>query len=644
MGKGRLRLPWLLVLSLLIALALSCSGSSSMNQTGLSAQMGTPLPLTQDGAIPAVPDPVEVYVVKTDGGDPKLVTVLSGVPMWAWSPDDDHAALITDITDHSARVNVISVEAGTAIATADIAGYPQTVEWSPTGGWLAWKSGTQDGSTLEAMRADGSGRQELTTAPGYGTGSITVIGWTPDDRLLVTRWEEGSDSELLQFDPASGGKRRVAALPEWAQPAGLSKDASQMAFIVGAGDIGCAEGSAFGLWVVDLATSDLRQVPPDTCGLASATWSPDGAKLAYSVETNDDARGTYALDVASGASRKLGGSETFFDYVRGWLPDGTGVLVDRSNCPVMGFCYPGSSQLVLIPSAGGDEKVIANDVWHVLSPDGAAAAFDKDGLQIDQIPNGPSREAMASDSDWQFNLLDWSPDGQWFSFARSHSRGFRQFEVNADGSGLKRLEDLSNWPDMPPWDDGEVPSPDGSKVALLGDPLQIRDAQSGNQVSVDGIHGGQAAWSPDGERLVFATCPLTSEGASPIHLVDADGTGLKQLTDGSSRDCFPTISPDGKSVACVRLKDLEQVITLDIDSLEEKTLLAIDPGQGPANDWPAWSPDGKLLALNIESGGIYVIKADGSGGQEEVAGDWFGGQYVGVRWQSDSRLYFVSAQ
>ena len=231
-------------------------------------------------------------------------------------------------------------------------------------------------------------------------------------------------------------------------------------------------------------------------------------------------------------------------------------------------------------------------------------------MQFDQIPDGPSRQAMAADSDWQFNLLNWSPDGQWFSFTRAHSRGDRQFEVNADGSGLKRLDDLDGWNDWPAWDEGEVPSPDGSKWAVLGDPLQIKDAQSGSVVPVDEIHGGQASWSPDGKTLVFAPCSLTDEGPSDIYLVNADGTDLKQLTNGSSHDCEPVFSPDGQRVAFVREQDdTEQVVVLDLNtSGRPRSSL---PRRSRA-EWAmlASMVSGRQAArLVVQSMGIYVIKS-----------------------------------
>ena len=80
-GKDKLRLPRLLALSLLAAMTLGtiCTSSSSMSQPQPSAETaGTPLPLSLEDAVPAVPDPVEVYVVKADGGGPKLITATLG--------------------------------------------------------------------------------------------------------------------------------------------------------------------------------------------------------------------------------------------------------------------------------------------------------------------------------------------------------------------------------------------------------------------------------------------------------------------------------------------------------------------------------------------------------------------------------------
>jgi Tol biopolymer transport system component len=402
----------ILVLVFLTALAAgSCGHDSATNQIQQPSGIGTPLSVTQD----AVSDPVELYVTNVYG-QPRLLTTLSSVPRLAWASDDDHAALVTDITSHSGRIHVISVKAGTDIVTADIAGNPRRLAWSPNGEWLAWEGSSQYGVTLEAMQADGSDRRELASNSNSWAEYGVVFGWKDDHTLLATVWEEPS-SLLYEFDLANSAKREVATQPE-ASSAELSRDASRVVFVVVEERQGCSPREfASSLWVMDVPTGSLHQVLPATCVLYSASWSPDGSQIAYSVG-EDNARGTYVLDLASGTSRKLGSSSRLFDHVQRWSSDGSAIVVYRSECPDGGECPGPLRELVSISVAGGDENVIPSALY-AFSPNGGAVAFEKDGLQVAQFPSGPTRQVMAADSDWQFDLLGWSADGQWFSFARS---------------------------------------------------------------------------------------------------------------------------------------------------------------------------------------------------------------------------------
>ncbi len=82
-------------------------------------------------------------------------------------------------------------------------------------------------------------------------------------------------------------------------------------------------------------------------------------------------------------------------------------------------------------------------------------------------------------------------------------------------------------------------NPDGSGVAPV---LQ-------QSLNVTG-----ASWSPDGTRIVFTTGDRFPGGGA-IRLVNADGSGLTQLTTGTS-DRTPVFSPDGSKVAFVRATEL----------------------------------------------------------------------------------------
>jgi hypothetical protein len=93
-----------------------------------------------------------------------------------------------------------------------------------------------------------------------------------------------------------------------------------------------------------------------------------------------------------------------------------------------------------------------------------------------------------------------------------------------------------------------------------------------------------------------------------IHVVNSDGTGVVQLTDGPS-DCSPSWSPDGLRLAFVRgCGQLSRIHIMDADG---SNLVMREAGGNPA-----WSPDGKRIAftsMSDGSQGIFVMPADDDG-------------------------------
>ena len=95
-------------------------------------------------------------------------------------------------------------------------------------------------------------------------------------------------------------------------------------------------------------------------------------------------------------------------------------------------------------------------------------------------------------------------------------------------------------------------SPDGTKVAYVSfekkKPIvYIHDLPTGKRIVVSDQKGNNSApaWSPDGRTLAVA---LSRTGNTQIFEVNADGSGLRRLTQGSSIDTEPAYSPDGNSI------------------------------------------------------------------------------------------------
>ena len=84
-------------------------------------------------------------------------------------------------------------------------------------------------------------------------------------------------------------------------------------------------------------------------------------------------------------------------------------------------------------------------------------------------------------------------------------------------------------------------------------------------------------------KLVFQT---TIGG--DIYVVNADGTGLRRVTDGID----PILSPDGTQLAFARWGSPAGVFVLDLRTGEERRVATVDRPRSPI-----WSPDGSKLAL-----------------------------------------------
>ena len=128
------------------------------------------------------------------------------------------------------------------------------------------------------------------------------------------------------------------------------------------------------------------------------------------------------------------------------------------------------------------------------------------------------------------------------------------------------------------------------------------------------------AWSPDGTRLAFsqwANFSVNGDSAQHLFVINADGSGRKQITRGNFRDATPTWSPDGARIAFAR-RDLESADT--VYNTLDVFIAVVNAGGGKVtsltrggdrDDAPAWSPDGQRIAYNSD-GSVWVIRADGS--------------------------------
>ncbi len=114
-----------------------------------------------------------------------------------------------------------------------------------------------------------------------------------------------------------------------------------------------------------------------------------------------------------------------------------------------------------------------------------------------------------------------------------------------------------------------------------------------------------ADWSPDGRRIVFA-----SNRTGNIHVINADGSDVTQLTHNSDGNIDPAWSPDGRRIVFASNRT-GNIHVINADG-SDVTQLTHDSRSGG----PAWSPDCRRIAFTSYprrgGGDIYVMNADGS--------------------------------
>lgn len=259
-----------------------------------------------------------------------------------------------------------------------------------------------------------------------------------------------------------------------------------------------------------------------------------------------------AVQIAVGAPQPITGIENAFPA---WAPDGSAIVFQsnrtgdwhlytmspdgsgvRDLTPAMKDCRnpsfsPDGSKIVFYSSATGNEEI------YVMSADGSG---------VTNLTKNPASDIHPH----------WTPDGKKivFNSLRDDPKAYDVYLMNADGSGVKRLTKTAEDETCAQF------SPDGKHLVFLrgfgngNDDIMLSGPDMKDAVNLSAspnANEGWPSWSPDGKRVLFSS---NRSGVMVIYVVNADGTGLRALTDGmaTSEDARAVFSPDGTRIAFTR--------------------------------------------------------------------------------------------
>jgi len=334
-------------------------------------------------------------------------------------------------------------------------------------------------------------------------------------------------------------------------------------------------------------------------------WSPDGKKIAFSTEEVRDpaARQTtsamYVVDVGGSAPKKVVDGDAIQPS---WSPSGDRIVYWSNN--------GGQRDLFTVPSAGGARVPLTDDpaldwapVW---SPDGTYVYFSSDrggAMNLWRIAVDPSTG---------------QPRGAPLPVTTGVQASATLPRLSKEGS---RLVFRSRVASVNP-----VAIPFDPATNHTGAPL-ILDGSNNIRIPSD--------VSPDGTQIAYFSL---GERQEDIFISDADGKGMRHVTDDAARDRAPVFTRDGQWLAFYSNRDGAWGIWgIRIDGSNLRKIAAHEGGLA----YPVASPtdDRVVFSSTFSASGVY--SASFSGGQPALleGTKTTAGYFFATSWSRDgSRL------
>jgi Tol biopolymer transport system component len=164
--------------------------------------------------------------------------------------------------------------------------------------------------------------------------------------------------------------------------------------------------------------------------------------------------------------------------------------------------------------------------------------------------DGTGRRQVTSNS-FSDNAVSWSPDGRRLAYRSIRDANFDIYVIGVDGTNERRLTTDEAIDLLPDW------SPDGTRITFTRNrggvsaiyTMSSTDGSDVRQLTDDSLGAGLSVYSPDGSRIAFADnlCQICSD--NDVWVMNADGSGLRQVTNTPDLELPHSWSHDGTRVA-----------------------------------------------------------------------------------------------
>lgn len=444
--------------------------------------------------------PANIYRVHPDGsGLERLTDGRAFADQAAMAPGNKAVAFVSTRGNGRANIWVLDLKTRRQRDLTHSQAGNFRPSWSPDGKWIAFTSDRDEPrlrsgfelthfTALYVMQADGSALRRLTE---FGE-LVMSPKWSEDGKKIIV--VRGSvNREIVSIDFETGAQNTIAQNQRFA---------ASPTFLL-SGDVGYDLGKGY------LNGGAITYVSGNKGGSAiqgtHPSWSPDGQRVVYERNSpelfgpSEGAIAAYSRD-ARFALMRTGSFATFSSDGRQMLVAG-----DLGRAP-------------------GDRGIVAMDA------------------------NGRNQRTLFEAPKGTITSPSWSPDGNLIAFGVGtyFERPVKSAQIaimHSDGSGLRYLTQGETNDGFPSF------SPDGTRIVyrVLSDGakgLRILSLQDGYVTELTHAWDNFPAWSPCDNHIVFTR--QMDNGDFEIFTIDADGSNLRQVTRDHGNDAHASWSPDGK--------------------------------------------------------------------------------------------------
>ncbi len=385
--------------------------------------------------------------------------------------------------------------------------------------------------------------------------------------------------------------------------------------------------------------------------------SPDGRHVAFVWDGDGSNYDIYVKPLPTGEPVRIT-TNLAHDLHPAWAPDGRDIAFLRVS--------PSGSQVIVIPAAGGPERILGElhsnvSLWKAdasqmvgslgpsWAPDGESIIVDDGGgLYLWPLAFAAHRQLTSPPATANDFFPAVSPDGASLAFVRqtSNSTADLYLATLSDASSPRRL--THDKTDIR----GITWAPDGRSIIFSSEregtytlwQVFISDGHI-EAVPTNSMQAVGPSISREGSLLAYTELTQnTNIWRQPLGEGSYSGnSGAVRLIASSHRNNSPQYSPDGHKIAFI--SDRSGSWELWVCQADGSSPHQLSNFHGPLVGTPHWSPDGKWIAFDARPGehsAIFVISSDG-GKPKQISNNSFEERMP--NWSADGlSLYFNSTR